>query len=54
MEAPRVIDEFGKLDHAPPGMMDWFWADGWRHFGSHFFRYNQMETAEGIVRISNP
>jgi arginine-tRNA-protein transferase len=27
-----------ELDRATPAMMDSFWADGWRHFGTYFFR----------------
>jgi leucyl-tRNA---protein transferase len=54
MEAPPVIDEIGKLDHAPAGLMDQLWADGWRHFGSTFFRYSQTEGDGGEIQTIQP
>ena len=46
MEIPPPIFEDGNLAEAEPALMDVLWADGWRHFGSHFFRYS-MSLAEG-------
>lgn len=54
MEPTRAINEFGELDLAPPGLMDRLWAAGWRHFGSHFFRYNQMVTEDGQIQTIQP
>jgi len=39
---PLIWDEF-HAEQVPPGGMDALWADGWRHFGPHFFRYSLME-----------
>ena len=54
MEAPPAIDEIGTLDHAPPGLMDRLWANGWRHFGNCFFRYSRMEAADGEIQTIQP
>lgn len=36
----HFINEEFYSSKASPEQMDAFWADGWRHFGTHFFRYN--------------
>ncbi len=36
----RLINEEFYSDQLLPEQMDSLWANGWRHFGSHFFRYN--------------
>jgi arginine-tRNA-protein transferase len=54
VEPPPVIDEFGKLEHAPPGLMDRLWADGWRHFGDYFFRYSRTEAEDGSCQTIQP
>ncbi len=36
----RLINEEFVADFVPPEQMDSLWANGWRHFGTHFFRYN--------------
>ena len=46
MEFPPLIFEEGNLAVAEPALMDALWADGWRHFGSRFFRYS-LSLAEG-------
>ena len=46
MEFPPLIFEDATLTIADPAVMDVLWADGWRHFGSHFFRYS-LSVAEG-------
>jgi arginine-tRNA-protein transferase len=33
-----AVDEFREILRAAPARMDRLWAEGWRHFGSHFFR----------------
>lgn len=37
--------------HVPPGQMDVLWANGWRHFGTHFFRYSLAEHREQICSV---
>jgi arginine-tRNA-protein transferase len=54
VEPPPVIDEFGSLDHASPGLMDRLWADGWRHFGDYFFRYSRMVVEDGSHQTIQP
>lgn len=34
------INEEFYAEQVSPGGIDTLWADGWRHFGTHFFRYN--------------
>ncbi|MEZ4629687.1 MAG: hypothetical protein R2880_03050 [Deinococcales bacterium] len=34
-----MIYDHGYLDMATPAQMDALWAEGWRHFGRMFFRY---------------
>ncbi len=36
----RLINEDFYADFVLPEQMDSLWANGWRHFGTHFFRYN--------------
>ena len=36
----RLINEEFHADLVLPEQMDGLWALGWRHFGTHFFRYN--------------
>jgi leucyl-tRNA---protein transferase len=36
----RLINEEFYADLVLPEKMDSLWANGWRHFGTHFFRYN--------------
>lgn len=36
----RLINEEFYSDRLLPEQMDSLWAKGWRHFGTHFFRYN--------------
>ena len=36
----RLINEEFYADAVLPEQMDKLWADGWRHFGTHFYRYN--------------
>ncbi|MGL4609552.1 MAG: arginine-tRNA-protein transferase [Trueperaceae bacterium] len=37
------MNEYFFHDHLSPALMDMLWANGWRHFGSYFFRYSEME-----------
>jgi leucyl-tRNA---protein transferase len=36
------MNEYFFHDHLSPTMMDKLWAQGWRHFGTYFFRYAQV------------
>jgi len=36
----RLINEEFQADAVSPAQLDRLLADGWRHFGTHFFRYN--------------
>ncbi len=47
-----AINEAGELEHASPELMDRCWADGWRHFGSYFFRYSRMSEARGFKTVT--
>lgn len=40
IENLRLINEEFYADFVLPEQMDSLWANGWRHFGTHFFRYN--------------
>ncbi|MBA3334103.1 MAG: arginine-tRNA-protein transferase [Acidobacteria bacterium] len=54
------INEEFYLSEALPREMDAFWANGWRHFGENFFRYNLAFYEKEIcavlplrIRLSN-
>jgi leucyl-tRNA---protein transferase len=38
-----MINEFFVANRVPPAGMDRLWAEGWRHFGTYFFRYSMIE-----------
>ena len=40
-----------EIEFAPPTVMDGMWADGWRHFGSHFFRDQYNIEGLRLVRV---
>lgn len=40
LERPRIINEEFYAEEVTPAGIDMLLADGWRHFGRHFFRYN--------------
>ena len=40
LEDFRLINEEFNAGRVLPEQMDSLWANGWRHFGTHFFRYN--------------
>jgi arginyl-tRNA--protein-N-Asp/Glu arginylyltransferase len=44
----RYIHEEFDADLVTPEQMDVLWSDGWRHFGTHFFRYNLGLLGEHI------
>jgi arginyl-tRNA--protein-N-Asp/Glu arginylyltransferase len=45
----HLINEEFFADAVTPGQIDRLLADGWRHFGTHFFRYN-LGVYEGEIR----
>jgi leucyl-tRNA---protein transferase len=36
------MNEYFFKDHVSPALMDNLWTQGWRHFGSYFFRYSHV------------
>ncbi len=46
-----LIDEYFLRDHATPEQMDWLWAQGWRHFGTYFFRYSVSSHWGGVRHV---
>lgn len=44
----EYINEAFEADKATPVQMDTLWANGWRHFGNYFFRYNLGMVGEDI------
>ncbi|MFN2500427.1 MAG: arginine-tRNA-protein transferase [Pyrinomonadaceae bacterium] len=47
----RFIHEEFYTDRVTPGQLDLLLADGWRHFGEHFFRYNVGLYEDEIRRV---
>ena len=47
----RFINEGFHADTVTPAQLDLLLADGWRHFGTHFFRYNLGVYGEEIRRV---
>lgn len=45
-----LVAEGRVLSSVPPEMMDEFWAVGWRHFGSDFFRASLMADEMSLKR----
>ncbi len=37
---PSYINENQNLSQVSPKQLDMLWEEGWRHFGTHFYRYN--------------
>jgi arginyl-tRNA--protein-N-Asp/Glu arginylyltransferase len=48
---PQYINEEFYADAVRPEQMDMLWADAWRHFGTHFFRYNLGFYREDIRHV---
>jgi leucyl-tRNA---protein transferase len=46
------INEAGELEQASPELMDRCWSEGWRHFGSYFFRYSTRTDSSGLTTIT--
>ncbi len=47
----RYINEEFHAEKLHPPQADAVWADGWRHFGTHFFRYNLGLYESDIRRV---
>src|SRR5262245_58444783 len=47
----ETIDEFRNILCATPAEMDGLWAQGWRHFGTRFFRYASSVYLGQPVRV---
>lgn len=47
----QLINEEFYADRITPQQMDLLLADGWRHFGDHFFRYNLGLYQDDIRRV---
>ena len=47
----EIINEEFYADDITPAQYDMLLADGWRHFGTHFFRYNLGIYEEDIRRV---
>lgn len=46
------LNEAGELREASPELMDRCWSEGWRHFGSYFFRYSRMSEFRGFKTVT--
>lgn len=47
------VSQVCELHRATPAMMDAFWADGWRHFGTTFFR-DMFSVVDNTFRVVLP
>ena len=47
----HFINEEFYADAVTPAQLDRLLADGWRHFGTHFFRYNLAVYRDEIRRV---
>ncbi len=54
MQFPPPVFESLRILCAAPEQMDALWAQGWRHFGSDFFRYSLSLGEDGGVQFIQP
>src|SRR5436309_14364020 len=47
----EIINEEFYATSVTPSQLDMLLADGWRHFGTHFFRYNLGIYEDDIRRV---
>jgi leucyl-tRNA---protein transferase len=47
----ETISEYFFDNHVPAYLMDQLWTEGWRHFGTYFFRYSQVEKEQGLFQV---
>jgi leucyl-tRNA---protein transferase len=46
------LNQAFEANAAAPEQMDELWEDGWRHFGTYFFRYSLAEHREQICTVT--
>jgi len=51
MLSKSLIFEQSEIEKVSPRELDQYLARGWRHFGSHFFRYNLSIHQEEVCRV---
>jgi arginyl-tRNA--protein-N-Asp/Glu arginylyltransferase len=47
----KPINEYFMHHHVAPQAMDRLWAEGWRHFGTHFFRYSHLPKGREVYHV---
>jgi leucyl-tRNA---protein transferase len=52
MSDQRAIDEYFFARDVTPEQMDFLWADGWRHFGTFFFRYATLTKGHERLHVT--
>ncbi len=45
------MNEYFFYDDAAPAQMDLLWANGWRHFGSYFYRYSSTQQESRTFNV---
>lgn len=43
--------QYFEADRVSPAQLDVLWANGWRHFGTYFYRYWVNATPEGVRHV---
>ena len=51
MLSKSLIFEQSDIEKVSPQELDYYLLNGWRHFGSHFFRYNLSIHQEEVCRV---
>lgn len=51
MLSKSLIFEQSDIETVTPAELDHYLANGWRHFGAHFFRYNLSIHHEEVCRV---
>ena len=47
MTEQAAINQYFEAEFVPSAVMDRVWAEGWRHFGTSFFRYEKTQGSSG-------
>ena len=47
----QFINEYFEVDQVSAPQMDWLWSNGWRHFGTYFFRYSRVSEPHRINTV---
>lgn len=45
------MNEYFFYDEVSPAQMDMLWANGWRHFGSYFYRYSSTQQQNSTFSV---